>query len=411
LDCCEQVLPELRLVSVSVGSAGKSRHLAWTCFNGTEIDTSIPHLEFDLQEATDTGFGSARVIYAGADTHVAEPDSIEDGVHYYRVRARCGERIGPWSNTLVRNPTSLRSWTLGTHTQWDHGELVAIHRGVVRFCAARGDLLAILTVPLHYHRQDVEDHLTALIPWSEPDGHPIVADDSAVPALTQGEEDALSYGALYHPWLATIPEERLSTGQRGSLMGFSPPDGALCGMFARRAIDLGAWVAPANDPLAGVVALEPKLDLRDWTRLTAAQVNVIRHDPRGFLVLNAQTLGRQKEFRPINVRRLLILLRRLALREGTRYVFENNDADLRSLIKHRFERVLSDLYVRGAFTGADPDSAYRVIVDESVNTRQSIELGRLAVELRVAPSLPLKFIVVRLIQTGPEHLAIQERAQ
>ena len=100
--------------------------------------------------------------------------------------------------------------------------------------------------------------------------------------------------------------------------------------------------------------------------------------------------------------------RRLALRDGTVEVFEPNNADFRFSMRHRFERILSDLYVRGAFAGATPDAAYRVVADASLNPRQSLDQGRFIMELRVAPSHPLTFLTVRLVQTGPERLVLEE---
>jgi phage tail sheath protein FI len=35
-----------------------------------------------------------------------------------------------------------------------------------------------------------------------------------------------------------------------------------------------------------------------------------------------------------------------------------------------------------------------------VNTRQSLDSGRFIVELRVAPSRPMTFLTVRLVQSG-----------
>ncbi|MDX1654721.1 MAG: hypothetical protein R3310_05875, partial [Candidatus Competibacteraceae bacterium] len=130
--------------------------------------------------------------------------------------------------------------------------------------------------------------------------------------------------------------------------------------------------------------------------------------PPGFLVLNGETLAPDGEYRPIQVRRLLILLRRLALREGRSYVFEPHDTDFRGLIRHRFEGLLGELYSRGAFTGPRPEAAFRVVVDQSVNSRQSSEAGRLIVELRIAPARPLVFLTVRLTQTGTGQFQVQE---
>ena len=133
-----------------------------------------------------------------------------------------------------------------------------------------------------------------------------------------------------------------------------PPDGAACGVLADRAVTRGAWIAPANQVLRGVIALTPSLAPERRLELQEAQVNVVRHEPRGFLVLSADTLSDEiddLDVRPINVRRLLMLLRRLALRVGARYVFEPNGDAMRRLVQRGFEAMLNDLFVRGAFAG------------------------------------------------------------
>ena len=89
-------------------------------------------------------------------------------------------------------------------------------------------------------------------------------------------------------------------------------------------------------------------------------------------------------------------------------MFRPNDDSLRRLVRRQFEQVLGDLFVRGAFAGATHDDGYRVVVDGSVNTAQSIDQGRFIVELRVAPSQPLMFLTVRLVQEGGTMLAVEE---
>ena len=110
--------------------------------------------------------------------------------------------------------------------------------------------------------------------------------------------------------------------------------------MAQRAVTRGAWSAPANELLRGVVALAPPLAAGRRLELQDAQVNIFRHEPRGFLSLGADTLSRDIDLRPINVRRLLILLRRLALRLGETYVFEPNDDSFRRLVQRGFEAAL-----------------------------------------------------------------------
>jgi len=156
-----------------------------------------------------------------------------------------------------------------------------------------------------------------------------------------------------------------------------------------------------------VVALNPQLDADSWLALLDAQVNVIRADARGFLTLAADTLATEPEWRPINVRRLLVLLRRLALQRGTSYVFEPNGDTLRRSVRRGFTLLLNDLFRQGAFAGDTAADSFRVVTDGVVNTEADRDAGRFLVELRVAPSLPLQFLTVRLTQSG-ERLTIAE---
>jgi phage tail sheath protein FI len=119
------------------------------------------------------------------------------------------------------------------------------------------------------------------------------------------------------------------------------------------------------------------------------------------VVLSADTLSTDPDLdlRPINVRRLLMLLRRLALRLGSRYVFEPHDESFRRLVQRGFEAMLEDLFGRGAFAGATAATSFQVVTSSALNTPQSVDQGRLIVELRVRPSLPMTFLTIRLVQT------------
>jgi phage tail sheath protein FI len=251
-------------------------------------------------------------------------------------------------------------------------------------CAARGDVFAVLALPRHYREHDALGH-----------GGGLVA------ASTAGR--TLSYGALYHPWLIERGDHLTGTLRE------QPPDGAVCGKIARRTLLSGAWIAPANDPLADVLALAPKLSPSRWLDLQEAAVNVVRQEPLGFVLFSANTLSPDEDLRPINVRRLLILLRRLALRRGASYVFEPNDTAFRRLVQRGFEATLDDLFVRGAFAGDTPTTSFRVDTGPGLNTAQSVDAGRFIVEMRVAPSRPLTFVTVRLVQTSDRVLSVVER--
>jgi len=187
-----------------------------------------------------------------------------------------------------------------------------------------------------------------------------------------------------------------------------PPDAVALGVLAARASNRGAWIAPANEPLRDVVAITPPVGTGDWQRLLDAQINVLRDDPRGFLTLSADTLARDITLRPINVRRLLILLRRLALRRGVSYVFEPNGPALRRAVQRGFDLLLSDLFRRGAFAGRVPAESFRVVTDGTINRPADAYAGRFFVELRVAPSVPMRFISVLLAQSGARLTVSEE---
>jgi phage tail sheath protein FI len=108
------------------------------------------------------------------------------------------------------------------------------------------------------------------------------------------------------------------------------------------------------------------------------------------------------------VRRLLILLRRLAQRDGAEFVFQSNTTGLRYAVQRRFQDILANLFMLGAFAGDTQDEGFRVVTDSSVNLPETVDQGRFIVELRVAPSLPLEFLTVRLVQTGGEILLTEE---
>jgi phage tail sheath protein FI len=273
--------------------------------------------------------------------------------------------------------------------------LLEIQRALLAMCAARGDLFAVLSLPGHFREQETKDYMAALF------ARPGAGEDDGVVAPPLPER-AWSFGAVYHPWIVGA-----AAGPRADAT-LMPPDGAICGVFARRAIGRGAWVAPANESLNGIVALAPRISRSSWQPLQGARVNVIRHEPRGFLAFSADTLSDEPDYRHINVRRLLILLRRYAMARGMRHVFEPNSGAFRRRVQADFETMLGSLFSRGAFAGETPRTAFQVVTDGSVNTNQGIDAGRIVVELRVAPSLPMRFLTVRLLHAADRALALAE---
>lgn len=269
---------------------------------------------------------------------------------------------------------------------YDEGPLLAVQVALVTMCAAEADRVAMLSVPAHY---DVSSTLA----WRAglcADGR--ISDTSGVGI------SPLSFAALWHPWVS------ITTGQHGtrSILRDVPPDGTVAGMIAARELDRGAWIAPAGVPLRGVVRLARELSEGDEIQLFNAHANLLDQLPGTFSTLSAHTLSGDRHLLQLNVRRLLILLRKICLRLGARYTFEVNNDRFRQLVRMRFDRILTALVDRGAL------HAFQVLTDASVNTPAEQDAGRLLVVLKVAPTSPVEFITVTLLRSGEGLLDVLE---
>jgi hypothetical protein len=399
LDCATRVLDAPRLEGPAGPVPPGAYRLGWT--------PSEPGARYVLKEATRPDFGDAREIPAGTELEYVVLNPRE-GTYYYQVVAWAGDDRSDGSNAIavvVRSDDWVQQFPgegdADMEAQW-----LAVHRAALRMAAAGGELFVALAMPRHFRTQQALRYAARLRAVREPPG---TAEPGAL-GFTEGR--ALSYGALYFPWLQSDlrangePRDAALAGLPGDPR-VVPPDGVALGILAARASDRGAWIAAANEPMKDVVALTPPVGSEDWQALQDAQVNLLRADPRGFLTLSADTLSADADLRPINVRRLLILLRRLALRRGTSYVFEPNGPALRRAVERGFGTLLADLFRRGAFAGATPAQSFRVVTDDTINTPADAEAGRFLVELRVAPSIPMRFISVQLAQSGA-RLAVTE---
>jgi phage tail sheath protein FI len=274
-------------------------------------------------------------------------------------------------------------WRLVPEQQYETSGLLRIQLAAAKLAAARGDMVAVLGLPKHYRLPEIGPYQQQLLA-----GLQLAGDTTA------------SYVALYHPWL-------VSREDTGDLI-HTHPAGGVCGAIAARSLARGAWVAPANQVLSGILATVPNFRPEDEFALYSCGINPIQPGARGVVIWGEHTQSADSELENLNVRRLLILLRRMSLTEGQTYVFAPNSPAFRRRIQQQFEQVLGRLYSLGAFVGSSPSEAYRVVIDETVNPSARVEQGQLIVELQVAPSQPLTFITVRLVQLEGGGLTLQE---
>ena len=351
---------------------------------------------FVVEEARERDWRDALVVYRG-DASSISLAGRQAGDTYWRVRGD-GRPPTAWSNSVALRVGAGAVWRMRSPTEADDATLRAVQRLLLRIAQARADMLALLSLPAHYLEDAALAHPPRLLGAALP-ADPASA-EAAVPPLTGQEQQAAGLAALYHGWLHGRPDGTAPDNPGADALRLQPPDGAALGLIAHRAITRGAWVAPANVALQQTLALHNAAAQPRWQALQDARINVLRAGPRGFTVLAADTLAGDEDLRPISVRRLMQLLRRVALRLGAGYVFEPHDAVFRRAVQRGFEALLADLYQRGALAGDTAAQAFQVITGESLNTRVSTDAGRFIVELRVAPSRPMAFLTLRLTQTS-----------
>ncbi len=305
----------------------------------------------------------------------------------FRIQAISGGKGGPWSATLAPAVTGGNRLRMRSPEEYDapgdcfgRKDLMRIHAAMLRMCASRGDMFMIAGLPRHYSTASANRYLHDM-------GNSL-----------SDEAKAISYGAFYAPWLLLDDETTLT------------PDGPMAGITARLSLTSGPWRAPANIFVTSGKKLTSHAGDPFQSPETGSGINLLRERPEGLTVWSCRTLSETREPTAINARMLLILVRRLAMREGNSLLFENNGPALQEYLEYRFTRLFSDLFTSGAFAGATESESFQVKVATLPDNalQSSYDNGRLFVELSVAPSLPMEFLTVTFSIVEHESLHVEE---
>ncbi|MBH1934416.1 phage tail sheath family protein [Streptomyces sp. AV19] len=206
-----------------------------------------------------------------------------------------------------------------------------------------------------------------------------------------GSSDTDAFATLYYPWI-TVPgvnaEERTV-----------PPCGHIAGVWARTDAERGVFKAPANQNLRGVLKLDTLLTDDEHGELNQAGVNCLRVFPdRGLLVWGARTRSSTRDWKYLNVRRLVSFLSDSIRQSSTWAVFEPNDERLWATLRHSVSSFLTDQWRQGALAGRTPDEAFYVICDATNNRPESMDEGKVVCDIGVAPVRPAEFVHFTITQ-------------
>ncbi len=253
----------------------------------------------------------------------------------------------------------------------DLGLWKQVQTALISHCELQGNRMAILDSPPGMTPQQVKEWRTDVAMY-----------DSA-------------FAAFYYPWIK-IENPAATNGDREV---FVPPSGHVAGVWARTDETRGVWKAPANDTIRGCLDVERPITKNEQSLLNPIGINCIRpFGTRGIRIWGARTLSSDSDWRYVNVRRLFNMVETTIL-DGTQWtVFEPNDISLWEGVKRTVGAFLTGLWKEGALFGASPDQAFYVKCDAETNPPESIDEGKLVVEVGIAPVKPAEFVIFRISQ-------------
>ncbi|WP_456786613.1 phage tail sheath family protein [Cellulomonas sp. P5_C5] len=253
----------------------------------------------------------------------------------------------------------------------DLGLWKAVQTSLIAHCELHANRVAILDAPPGLSPQAVKEWRTDTAQF-----------DSA-------------FATLYYPWIKV----ENPTGSNGNSEVLIPPSGHVAGVWARTDETRGVWKAPANDTIRGVLDVERPITQAEQGVLNPLGINAIRpFGQRGIRIWGARTLTSDTDWTYINVRRLFNMIEATIL-EGTQWaVFEPNDVALWEGVKRTLNAYLRGLWSAGALFGASADQAFFVRCDETTNPPESVDAGKLVVEVGIAPVKPAEFVIFRISQ-------------
>jgi hypothetical protein len=204
-----------------------------------------------------------------------------------------------------------------------------------------------------------------------------------------------NYAATYWPWIQI--EDNSS-----NLYTYQSPTLMVVRAMAFTDNVAAPWFAPAglNRGLAGagIIRADIKLSKNDRDTLYQGRVNPIAtFVQQGVSIWGQKTLQtRQSALDRINVRRLLLQVRRLIAAASLTLVFEQNDQTLRDQFLAKVEPILLQIQNQRGLT------AFKVVMDDSNNTADTIDRNTLVGKIQLKPTRTAEFIdlTFQVLPTG-----------
>ena len=195
-----------------------------------------------------------------------------------------------------------------------------------------------------------------------------------------------NYVASYFPW---VKMDDPSTGKGV----WVPPSVVIPGVIAFTDRVAHEWFAPAGlnrGGLSSVRMAKKKLTHTDRDTLYDGRINPIATFPgQGVVVFGQKTLqAKPSALDRINVRRLLIKLKKFISSSSRYLVFEQNDSSTRARFLNIVNPFLESVQSNSGL------SAFKVVMDDSNNTPDVIDRNQLVGQIFIQPTRTAEFIVL-----------------
>ena len=218
--------------------------------------------------------------------------------------------------------------------------------------------------------------------------------DSIAQANTQAQAIDSNMAATYYPWVKTVD---VNTNKLIAV----PPSVLLPGVFAANDRVAAEWFAPAGlnrGGLLGAVSVQNRLTQSEKDSLYENKVNPIVQFPgQGIVVFGQKTLqDKPSALDRINVRRLLLTVRKYIASTSRYLVFEQNTATTRNRFLNIVNPYLESIQQRQGLY------AFRVVMDDTNNTPDVIDRNIMKGSIYLQPTKTAEFIQIdfNILPTG-----------
>ena len=346
------------------------------------------------------GSGSYRdILNAGADRYTTV---LHGGFNGLDITEAEPFRNSQWSSTsTIRNNYALNSVRVAIdsirdaeNVEFDIAAIPGItnntlNRSLVDLCEDRGDAIAIIDLQDGYVPET--ENTTAL-------SSRIGSVQNTINNKKNDLQINSSFGCAYYPWV------QIQDTIQGTLL-WAPPSVAAIGAMSYGQATQELWFAPAGFTRGGlsannaagvpVLGVRERLTSKDRDNLYEANINPIAQFPAEDIVIFGQKTLQvtPSALDRINVRRLLIFLKRQISRIAATLLFDQNVQSTWNRFRGQVEPLLADVQSGLGLTD------YKLVLDETTTTPDLIDRNIMYAKIFLKPARAIEFIAIDFVIT------------